>query len=337
MTQLWRKIIKVTWLEWRVALTALLFVALALAMMPVQTEATLNCSIATTCTAPNLTWLRMESSTNSHVAIGTSTDYGNLVCCDYVSTMTTNCSGSGLINNIINLSSTTNAHVESSSLANYSVPACLRVATGGYVSSTVQMTDCSGYEETIASMPSTTNAHMGGPADYVYKICASAGAPPQSLTFNIYWNNSLSFGTLSPTKTRYIDSDGNGTDTNTSGNSLAVSTNATYGYTISVKGATLTSGANTIAAIGASPAALAIGTNQFGIAVDDEGRGAALAPYILASGYGYAADATTTSNIASSGAGSGHNYGVYYIANIAPSTPPGNYSTVLTYVVTANY
>jgi len=201
------------------------------------------------------------------------------------------------------------------------------------------MTDCSGYEETIASMPSTTNAHMGGPSDYIYKICASAGAPPQALTFNIYWNNSLSFGTLSPTKTRYIDSDGNGTDTNTSGNSLAVSTNATYGYTISVKGATLTSGANTIAAIGASPAALAIGTSQFGIAVDDSGTGAALAPYILASGFGYAATASTTSNIVSVSVGNGvtESYGIYYIANIAPSTPPGNYSTVLTYVVTANY
>lgn len=327
-------------------LTAFLFVALALAMMPVQTEATLNCSIATTCTAPNLTWLRMESSTNSHVAIGTSTDYGNLVCCDHISTLTSTCSGSGVINKIVNLSSTTNAHVESSSLANYAVPACLRVATGGYVSSTVQMTDCSGYEETIASMPSTTNAHMGGPSDYVYKICASAGAPPQSMYFSLQNQDSvdtLSFGNLSPIKTRWATATGGQDDANAN-TYIQASSNAEYGYILTIKGDTLRSGSNYITPIGATPASPAIGTNQFGIAVyltTNGGASEVRAPYIMDFGDDkYAYDATTsTTSVIGSGAGDGiqGDYSVYYMANIAPSLPPGNYSTVLTYVMTANY
>lgn len=327
--------------EWRLALTVLFFVCVSWWLTPFQTEATLNCNITSTCVSPNITLLRMSSTTNAHVAIGTSTDYGtNLVCCDYVSTMTNACGGTGVVTGIVNLSSTTNAHIETSSLSNYPIKSCLRVATGGYVSSTIQITDCTGYEETIGSMSSTTNSHMGGPSDYLYKICASAGAPPQSLTFNINWVSTISFGTLSPTKTRWIDSDGVGDDLEDTGNVLDVTTNAHYGYVLSVRGDAPNYNGNYITPIGATPTSPAIGTNQFGISVEQNGGlGAASYPYIYGQGYAYAANATTTSMIGSSTVASvgSDNFYIRYIANISPSLAPGNYTTVLTYVVTAQY
>jgi hypothetical protein len=69
------------------------------------------------------------------------------------------------------------------------------------------------------------------------------------------------------------------------------------------------------------------------------GLGAAAYPYIYGQGYAYAANATTTSMIGSSTVASvgADNFVIRYIANISPSLPPGSYTTVLTYVVTAQY
>ncbi len=332
--------------EWRLFATVLVFLSLPLLLAPNITGATLSCSVTSTCVMPNVALMNIASTTNSHVSIGTSTDYNtNIVCCGGVSNLTSTCSGTGVITRILGLSSTTNAHIESSSLANYPVQACLRVNTGGYASSTVQTTDCTGYETTVGSMTSTTNSHMGAAADYTYKICASAAAPPQSLSFSLS-TTSIGFGTLSATQARFATDDGAGTYTEASYQSMTVSTNAQYGFLVSVKGATLSSGTTTITAIGgtATDSSAGIGTNQFGLRVsysggDVSGSGTVLSPYD--SGYGYAADATTTSAIIHKSAGPGTyeniDYSMSYLANIAPSLKPGTYTTVLTYVVTAEY
>lgn len=340
MAETWKKITGWRLAEWRILLTVIWFFGLTLAVMPVQTEAVLNCSITSNCDSPNITLLRMSSTTNAHVAIGTSSDYGNLVCCEYISSLTNACSGSGIIQGIVNLSSTTNAHVETSSLANYPIKACLRVASGGSIASAVKENNCTGYDDTIASMSSTTNAHMGGPNDYIYKICASAASPPQSLSFTLDWENSIGFGQLSPAQTKWIDEDGNGVTSDDRGNMLEVATNAEYGYVLTVRGDTLKSGANAITAIGASPTAPSVGSRQFGLAVEASGgSGTSSYPYIYGDGYAYAATATTTSEIgrATTGDGVTTNFYIHYIANISSDLPPGTYSTVLTYVVTANY
>jgi len=325
--------------------TVLLFFAVLVIILPRETEATLSCSLASSCTSPDVALLNMASTTNSHVSIGTSTDYNtNIVCCKNVSGLSSACSGTGVSRAIVNLSSTTNAHIESSSVATYPISACLHVATGGYVSSTVQLTDCSGYDVTIGSMTSTTNSHMGAAADYTYKICASAAAPPQSLSFEFSGSSdTITFGALSATNDRFANASG-GSDDESTGSTIQISTNAQYGYALSVKGDTLRSGANIINPILTTSISV-VGTSQFGIHVlANNGSGVALAPYVGTGDYGlgyygFLADTTTTSRIAQATAGDGAttSYYISYLANIAPSTAPGSYSTVLTYVVTAEY
>ncbi len=325
--------------EWRILATVLLFFGVLIIILPRETEATLSCSLASSCTAPDVALLNMASTTNSHVSIGTSTDYNtNIMCCKNVAGLSSACSGTGVSRAIVNLSSTTNAHIESSSLANYPVQACLHVATGGYVSSTVQLTDCSGYDVTIGSMTSTTNSHMGAAADYTYKICASAAAPPQSLSFSIDYN-SITFGNLSPLVRRYAQPStyGDGSNSETSATNLDVSTNAQYGYVITVIGDTLKSGTTTIPAMtGPTPNYGTPGTNEFGINLTAPGL---TTPYNYNQGYIYTADATTTMEIGRMTTGDGINTTIYirYMANISPSLKPGAYSTVLTYIATAEY
>lgn len=136
------------------------------------------------------------------------------------------------------------------------------------------------------------------------------------------------------------------TSTPASGTStMSASTNAATGYNVTVNGTTLTSGTNTITALG-SPTASTAGTKQFGlnlvanttptVGTNVTGTGSGIA----ATGYG------TTNNfkfvsgdiVASAAVPTNNNaYTISYLANIDTITNPGAYSTVLTYVATANF
>lgn len=324
--------------DWLLTLTVLFFVSLVFVMNPPETEATLTCNVASVCNSPDVALMNISSTTNAHASIGTSTDYNtNIVCCINVSTLSSACNGT--YGAIVNLSSTTNAHVETSSLSNYPIKACLHVATGGYVSSTVQSTNCTGYDTTVASMSTTTtNGHVGNSTAYLYKICASASAPPQSLSFSIS-SSTIGFGNLSSVQTRYATVDSQGASTETVAHTVSATTNAVYGYIVSIKGATLSSATTTITAIGGTNTAPSIGANQFGLRSEAlGGSGFVLAPYDL-SGFAYAGDATTSSDFAQNNTGDSvsTNYSMRYMVNITPSLKPGSYSTALTYVVTAQY
>ncbi|RWZ78219.1 MAG: hypothetical protein EOT05_00410 [Candidatus Microsaccharimonas sossegonensis] len=126
---------------------------------------------------------------------------------------------------------------------------------------------------------------------------------------------------------------------------LAASTNASNGYSITVNGTTLTSGSNTITAL-AGGATSSVGTKQFGInlvgnttpavgsAVSGSGTGAAATNYGTANTFRFGSGET----VATVGAPTNANtYTVSYIANIDGVTPPGAYTSNLTYVATANY
>ncbi|HEY8886064.1 MAG TPA: hypothetical protein VIM31_01010 [Candidatus Microsaccharimonas sp.] len=140
---------------------------------------------------------------------------------------------------------------------------------------------------------------------------------------------------------------GNGSTTATaSGTSvLAASTNATSGYSITVNGGTLTSGGNTITAL-ASGTASTVGTKQFGMnlvsnttpsvgtAVSGTGTGAASANYNATNTFRFG----TGETVATVGVPTNANaYTVSYIANVDGVTPPGAYTSNLTYIATANY
>jgi hypothetical protein len=160
----------------------------------------------------------------------------------------------------------------------------------------------------------------------------------QTLTFALS-TNSIGFGTLSSSSARYCTDDGLGSSSETEAHTFSVATTASSGYTVTVKGDTLKSGVNSIAAIGGTNTASSPGTAQFGLRmVASGGLGSVLSPY-ASSGFAYGATASTPDAVASASSGDGATttYSVRYLANISNVTPAGNYSTNITYVVTANY
>jgi hypothetical protein len=159
---------------------------------------------------------------------------------------------------------------------------------------------------------------------------------PQSLTFSVS-DNSISFGTLSAAGARHASGTANGQSTEVEAHNLIVGTNASNGYTMTVAGNTLTSGANTITAIGASNVASSVGTEQFGMRMSASGgTGAVAVPYAAA---GFALDTAAFPDIVATASGSSANttYSARYIANITSSTEAGAYTSTLTYVATANF
>ncbi len=161
----------------------------------------------------------------------------------------------------------------------------------------------------------------------------------QTITFSIS-DNTIGFGTLNSSAARYATGDTTGTGSEAEAHTLIVGTNASSGYTMTVKGSTLqdSSGNFSIDAIGSSNTASSAGTEQFGLRMNASGgSGSVSAPY-SASGFAFAATATTSSQVASS-AGSSANttYSVRYLANITSQTEALSYSTALTYLATANF
>ncbi|MCK5591518.1 MAG: hypothetical protein KAI72_06150, partial [Candidatus Pacebacteria bacterium] len=150
---------------------------------------------------------------------------------------------------------------------------------------------------------------------------------PQSLTFSIT-NPTIGFGDLSATQDRYANTTG-GSDTEVVANTITAGTNASSGYSITVKGATLTNGSNTITAIGGVHAATSTGSEQFGIRVSASGGdGIVSDPYDDAAQYAYGATASVTDVVATATESTANtDYSVRYVANIASDTEAGSYST----------
>lgn len=158
----------------------------------------------------------------------------------------------------------------------------------------------------------------------------------QSLTFSIS-DNTIGFGTLSSSAARYATGDATGSGSPTGAHDLVVGTNASNGYTMTLNGATLTSGANTIDAIGSSNTASSAGTEQFGLRMTASGgSGAVTAPYAAA---GYAFDSAAFPDQIASASGSSANttYSVIYLGNIGSQTEAGSYGATMTYTATANF
>jgi len=148
------------------------------------------------------------------------------------------------------------------------------------------------------------------------------------------------------------------TDTATSTSQMAASTNAGSGYNISVNGVTLTSGSNTITAMGTSTAGTR-GTSQFGInlkanttststpaigaevAPSPNGtnlRGEALGGYSTVDHFQYiTGDSIADSGFTSLAGSDAQIFTISYIVNVPGSQPAGTYTTTLTYICTPTY
>ncbi len=162
-----------------------------------------------------------------------------------------------------------------------------------------------------------------------------------SISFSLS-NNAIYFGRLGTGTNCYA------TTTNPPGNctqtteveaiNFVAGTNAPTGYTVSIQGDTLTSGANSITALPAATAPTP-GGEQFGISITKAGgTGVVSSPYATAGQFAYTATALTPATLATAAAATSNTtYSVRYLANIAALTEAGSYSTSNTYVATGNF
>lgn len=148
------------------------------------------------------------------------------------------------------------------------------------------------------------------------------------------------------------------TDTATATSQMAASTNAGSGYTITVAGATLTSGANTISALSANTASIkglsqfglnlklntvaasnpAVGTEVAPLANGTNYKGQAAANYTTADSFRYVSGETVANSYnVSAGASDAQIFTVAYIVNVPGSQAAGTYTTTLTYVCTPTF
>lgn len=210
-------------------------------------------------------------------------------------------------------------------------------------------------DKIIITYDSTNSTNPSSPASYAIAISGAFGdtgsitvniltddqvsvtaTVSQSLTFSIS-DNTIEFGTLSSGAAVYAD-DAAGNSTEVEAHNLIIGTNATNGYTATLNGATLTSGVNTITAIGTTNTASSVGTEQFGMRmnVSGSGSGTVTAPY-AASGFAFDSAAFPDQIASASAASANNTYSVRYLANIAALTEAGNYTATLTYVASANF
>lgn len=148
------------------------------------------------------------------------------------------------------------------------------------------------------------------------------------------------------------------TDTATATSQMAASTNAGSGYVITVNGPTLTSGSNTVTAMGASTTGVK-GTSQFGlnlklnttatstVAVGAEVdvasngtnyRGQAVTGYNTVDNFKFTTgDAVADSANGGPGGTDAQIFTVSYIVNVPGSQPAGTYTTTLTYICTPTF
>ncbi|MFA5945923.1 MAG: hypothetical protein WC802_03380 [Patescibacteria group bacterium] len=158
-----------------------------------------------------------------------------------------------------------------------------------------------------------------------------------TLTFNVS-DNTIGFGVLSSTAAAYANGAGTGSATPVTAHTFDVATNAGSGFTVTISGPTLTSGANTITAIGGSNTASATGTEQFGVRYTEAGgTGATVTAPYAAAGYAYDGIAAPSQVASSTGATATATYDAIYLANIAGATEAGAYSTTINYVATGHF
>lgn len=160
------------------------------------------------------------------------------------------------------------------------------------------------------------------------------------ITFSIS-DNSIGFGALSASGTRYATGDLAGSNSEpANAHTIVASTNAPNGYVVTVQGVTLTSGSDTVSSISGGPSALSVGSEQFGIRTTASGgSGSVSSPYNGSAGnYGYSTTPSSPTNFATaSGVTTATTYNVNYAANISAITDSGEYGTTLTYIISGTF
>jgi len=295
----------------------------------------LSCSVTTAGACTDTIILRMSGSTNAHAELPSEANTYNdnhVLCSSSASPIGNSCSGNYQI--VSRISGTTNAHMQEKNVNTYGTDVCLSDgAAGDDIVIAYQNSNCTGYDTTLLSMSGTDNATVGDGSAYTRKICGSI--TPLSVSFSIS-ANTVNFGSLSAGASRYATTS-TGSGTEVEAHTIAARTNAASGYVITLDGETLTYGANTIDAIGATNTAPSTGTEQFGLRMEvTSGTGAVDSPYAAS---GFAFDTASFPDQIANGAGDEVNtiYSVRYVGNIATLTQSGSYQARLNYLATSTF
>jgi hypothetical protein len=164
----------------------------------------------------------------------------------------------------------------------------------------------------------------------------------QSISFSIS-TTTIYFGTLGSGAAKYASSTNASGDTaSTTAHNLQLSTNAPSGYTITLKGQTLTNTSSstiTISEIGNTAAASSAGTAQFGIAAAASGgqNATVASPYATVNQYGYNATSSFATLASGTTATTNTTFNLTYLANIPATQAAGSYTTNIQYISTANF
>lgn len=160
---------------------------------------------------------------------------------------------------------------------------------------------------------------------------------PQALTFSLS-DSSVGFGSLAVGGARYATGDTLGSGTLTSAHTMSFSTNAPGGYAITYRGPTLTSGGNTISAAtitgdtNGTP-----GSEEFALSLETTGDATIPSAYQKGLDNWSFAPSVTTVVASETGVTTTETMTLYYIANTAPQTEAGSYSTAITYIATPTF
>ncbi len=209
----------------------------------------------------------------------------------------------------------------------------------------------------------TTNSHITNPTAGSYKI-AIAGSFGDTKTIAVTFLSSatspitvdatidptvvftwtggaqaLHFGTMTGSNVYSATTTSGATSETTSGLGFTVGTNAASGVAVTVSGTPLTGAGHTFAT-SATPTTLASGTEFFGLRVARSGSGSTSAATEYAGGTGsqYGFTNGTSTMVSSSGVSLTDTYTLWAEAAIsATATPPGSYTTTLTFVATGTF
>lgn len=174
---------------------------------------------------------------------------------------------------------------------------------------------------------------------YSYYPEITTASSTVSLSFS---DNLIGYGSLSPIASRWATGDTLGSASETIAHTINAGTNSSSGYTLFVRGDTLTKGSYTIDAIDFGSTDSNPGTEQFGIhASATGGSGEVETEYgIVFFGtrlYHYGGTETNPDIFGSAPTASDDIFSCYYLADISPITEAGLYTATLTYTITGNF
>ena len=189
-------------------------------------------------------------------------------------------------------------------------------------------------ESSVVAASTATQIVVSAQVDEILSFCVYTGANCAA------GGSTVDLGVLTPSSTgvgiSYMDA----------------GTNAGNGFAVQYNGPTLTSGGNTIAAIGNTATASSVGLAQFGINATGANTtptitgsqaptgvapiGVASTNYNTTDQYAYLASTPTTIANSTSGANT-TKYSVSYIANINSSQAAGIYTSTITYICTGTF